>query len=51
MPKCEKCKYCITYSTESGWEQYCRWFGYDTPEKYIAYQGDGCKCNKRTFAK
>ena len=50
MPKCRQCEYLVKEKGEYG-DEYCIIFGYDTPDKYIAWQGEGCRCSKKTLKK
>lgn len=50
MPKCDKCQY-LTYEGYEYKEYYCKLFGYDTPEKYVAWNGEGCRCTQKFLKK
>ena len=46
MPKCRQCEYLVKEKGEYG-DEYCAIFGYDTPEKYVAWEGEGCRCTSK----
>lgn len=50
MPKCRQCEYLVKEKGEYG-DEYCAIFGYDTPEKYVAWEGEGCRCTKKMLKK
>lgn len=50
MPRCDKCQY-LTYEGYEYKEYYCKIFGYDTPNKYVAWDGEGCRCTQKFLNK
>lgn len=50
MPKCRECKYLIREKGEYG-DEWCHIFGYDTPNKYVAFEGEGCRCTQKFLKK
>lgn len=50
MPKCRSCQYLVREKGEYG-DEWCHIFGYDTPDKYVAWNGEGCRCTQKFLKK
>ena len=50
MPRCDKCQY-LTYEGYEYKEYYCKVFGDDIPDKYVAFEGEGCRCTQKFLKK
>ena len=50
MPKCSQCRYLVKEKSEYS-DEYCEIFGYDKPEKYVAWKDEGCRCTKKMLSK
>ena len=50
MPKCKSCKYLVREKGDYS-DEWCHIFGYDTPKKYVAWNGEGCRCTSKQLDK
>lgn len=50
MPKCKSCKYLVREKGDYS-DEWCHIFGYDTPDKYVAFEGEGCRCTQKFLKK